>query len=131
MNATVLQWNLHHYGFTKYLAGDVASAMALLREGIMMQHRLLHRLCIAESLERFAWVAADAGQPERAARLFGAADALRTWMGAPLPLGDKPLYDRYLAMARNALDSDSFGRAWAEGAAMTLDQAVAYAQSEG
>jgi hypothetical protein len=59
--------------------------------------------------------------------LFGAADALRKWIGAPLPLGDKPLYDRYLEMTRAALNKDEFDKAWAEGAAMSLDQAVEYA----
>ena len=46
---------------------------------------------------------------------------------APLPLGDKPLYDRHLAQARAALDRLAFDAAWAEGRAMTLDEAVEYA----
>jgi predicted ATPase len=128
-NSVLLSFALHHLGIAKHLLGGEVG-MSLLREALTIQHRALHRLQISESLERFAWIAADTHQPERAARLFGAADALRKWMGAPLPLGDKPLYDRYLEMAHAALDSDAFGQAWAEGAGMTLDQAVAYALAE-
>jgi tetratricopeptide (TPR) repeat protein len=126
-NSALLNWALHHLGITKHLLGDTVNAWLLLHEAITLQHRRTSRLCIAESLERFAWVTADTHQPQRATQLFGAADALRKWMGAPLPLGDKPLYDRYLEMARAALDSDDFGQMWSEGAAMSLDQAVAYA----
>jgi hypothetical protein len=66
-------------------------------------------------------------QPRRAAWLFGAAEAARERIGAPLPPGDRPLYDRHLARARADLDETAFDAAWAEGRAMTLDEAVAYA----
>jgi len=92
-----------------------------------MQHRSLCRLCIAESFERFAWIAADKGQHQRAPILLGAAHALRQWMGAAFPLGDKPLHDRYLAIARAGLNEGEFSKAWAAGEQMTLDDAVAFA----
>jgi hypothetical protein len=126
-NSVILQWCLHQLGFVKHLLGDEASATALLCEGLAMQDRQLHRLCIAESLDRFAWVATDQDRLHRAARLLGAADELRRRMGAPLPLGDKPLYDRYLEAIHAALNNDEFDKAWAEGTALSLDQAVEYA----
>jgi hypothetical protein len=36
-------------------------------------------------------------------------------------------WETSLEMARSVLGEDSFARAWAEGQAMTLEQAVAYA----
>jgi tetratricopeptide (TPR) repeat protein len=130
MNTAILRWCLHHLGFVKHLLGDSASASALLREALTIQHRELHCLCIVESLERFAWIAADQHCAGRATRLFGAAEALRKWMGAPLPLGDKPLFDSYLEKARAALESGEFNQAWAEGVAMTMEQAVDFALSD-
>lgn len=44
--------------------------------------------------------------------------------GAPVR---DPLYQRSLASVRTALDEATFAQAWAEGQAMTLDEAVAYA----
>jgi predicted ATPase len=126
----ILSFTLHHLGFVKHMLGHTEPAMTLLREATSLQCHREKRMYVVETLERFAWIAADTHQPERAARLFGAAEALRKWIGAPLPLGDKPLYDRYLDMTRVALNGDEFSQAWAEGTAMTLDQAVAYALAD-
>jgi hypothetical protein len=40
-------------------------------------------------------------------------------------------YDRYVAAARPQLDETTFAATWAEGQAMTLEQAIAYAEGEG
>jgi hypothetical protein len=37
---------------------------------------------------------------------------------------DQVAHDRYLAVARRQLDEQTFSSAWAEGQAMTMDQAV-------
>jgi predicted neutral ceramidase superfamily lipid hydrolase len=67
------------------------------------------------------------GQPKRAAWLFGAAEALRETSGASIPPVDRADYDRILAAVRAQLDEQTFAAAWAEGRAMTLEQAIAYA----
>jgi hypothetical protein len=66
-------------------------------------------------------------QPARAAHLFGAASALREALGAPLPPPDRPTYDCALESARGQLGKQAFATAWAEGQAMTLEQAIAFA----
>ena len=43
----------------------------------------MNRMYLTESLERFAWIAADTHQPQRAARLFGAGDARTTTHNSP------------------------------------------------
>jgi hypothetical protein len=60
-------------------------------------------------------------EPERAARLWGAAEALRDSLGLPLPPNEHPEYDRSLAAVREALGQETFARAWAAGRAMTLE----------
>jgi predicted ATPase len=122
-----LCWVLHQLGYVRHLQGDDRAASTLLREALTLQRQQQLTLLSIQSLECCAWIAADLHQPQRAARLFGAAEAARERIGAPLPLGDKPMYDRHLARARADLDGLAFDAAWAEGRAMTLDEAVAYA----
>jgi len=44
-----------------------------------------------------------------------------------VPPLDHKLYEHNVSMIRNHLDDTTFAVAWAEGQAMTLDEAVAYA----
>jgi len=60
-----------------------------------------------------------------------AAEALREGIGAPLPPDERPDYDRSLATLREALEGELFAAAWADGKAMTLEQAIERAMAEG
>jgi len=66
---------------------------------------------------------------ERSARLLSAAETLLDTIGLSLAAWPEMRadYDRYVAAARAQLDEATFAAAWAQGRAMTLDQAVAYA----
>ena len=70
-----------------------------------------------------AWRASPAW-PERGrkglARLWGAAEALRRTMSAPLPPADRPDYERSMAAARACLDEVSWEAAFAEGSMSRL-----------
>jgi len=59
--------------------------------------------------------------------LFGAAEALRALIGKPLTRAQLATHDRDVATVERWLEPASFAAAWAEGQAMTLDQAIAYA----
>ena len=107
--------------------GDAASATAHLTESLALRRELGERLGIAECLEGLATVAAGTGQPERAARLLGAAEALREAIGAPLPPVDRPDHDDDDSATRAALGEAAFAAAWAAGRALTVEQAVAEA----
>jgi hypothetical protein len=62
-----------------------------------------------------------------AARLFGAAGALREAVSAPLPSAARALREPYLGTARSRLGEVEWARAWEEGRAMLPEEAVAYA----
>jgi tetratricopeptide (TPR) repeat protein len=122
-----LAWGLHALGFAAYQRGDFAAAQRLLAESLSIFRGTGHRYGLARSLERFAGFALAQQQCERAARLYGAAAGLREAIGAPLgPLGQAEA-DRDLAAIRASLSGTEFARAWAEGGAMTLEQALDYA----
>jgi hypothetical protein len=69
------------------------------------------------------------GQPERAARLWGAAEALLAASGGAQYAYtlDKTLYEQMVAQARAGLTPERWEAVWAEGRAMPQRQAVAYA----
>jgi hypothetical protein len=74
-----------------------------------------------------ARVTAARRQPQRAARLFRAAEELREASGHPLPPVMRAEYERNVAAARAQLGEEAFAAAWAAGRAMTVEQAIAYA----
>ena len=71
-------------------------------------------------------LAAVQAQPGRALRLAGAAAALREALGKSHPHNLRDWLERKLAPARAALGTEA-AAAWAEGQAMGLERAVAYA----
>ena len=77
-----------------------------------------------------AWVAHRRGDPLRAARLLGVADALMAVSGRVRLPDDQADHDAHVALVRSSLGEQAFSTAWAEGRAMTLEQAVAYALEE-
>ncbi len=79
---------------------------------------------IVDCLVGLAGVAGCKGQPERAARLFGAAEALHQAFGTHIEHADRIEYDHNVAATRAQLDEATFTLAWAEGRAMTLEQAI-------
>jgi hypothetical protein len=70
-------------------------------------------------------MAAARGQARHAARLGGAAQALRDALGVPLPPADRADHDRAVLTIREALGEEAFAAAWDVGRAMPLDETVA------
>jgi predicted ATPase/DNA-binding CsgD family transcriptional regulator len=79
-------------------------------------------------LECLGTLAAEAGSHREAARLFGSAAAIRQRMGAVRFKVWNADYEDSLAKLRDALDDKGFDAAWAEGAALSTEEAIAYAQ---
>jgi tetratricopeptide (TPR) repeat protein len=87
-----------------------------------------HPQALPQCLSGMARVALARGRPVRAARLLGATFALWTergpsaWEIEPRARRDR---DRNLAAARAQLETAEFAAAWAEGQAMSTEQAIA------
>ena len=104
--------------------GEYAEARALMVEALPIRVAVGHRRGVPWTLEEFARLALALGQAEPAARLLGAAAVLRHAIGANLPaMGE-------VAAARAALGERRFDECWAQGRAMGLEEAVAYALSD-
>ncbi|MGI8552118.1 MAG: ATP-binding protein [Dehalococcoidia bacterium] len=118
---------LTNLGLVASGAGDLDQAGVLLHEGLAARSELGHAPEQAESLEALMQLAIAGRQPARAARLFGAAEALRAAGDAPLPPVSRARYDRLLAGVQDQLGEQAYLEAWSEGWAMTPAQAIAYA----
>jgi predicted ATPase/class 3 adenylate cyclase/DNA-binding CsgD family transcriptional regulator len=85
-------------------------------------------LYIPDIFECLAVLASEAGSHREAARLFGAAHGIRKSMGAVRFKVDDASCDASVAVLRDAMDEGDFESAWAEGAALSTEEAIAYAQ---
>jgi DNA-binding CsgD family transcriptional regulator len=85
-------------------------------------------LGISDTLECLGTLAGEAGGHREAARLFGGAAALRQRMGAVRFKVWDAGYGASVVALRDALGDEDFESAWAEGAALSTDEAIAYAQ---
>ena len=85
-------------------------------------------LGISDTLESLATLAGDARSHREAARLLGAAHGIRQRMGAVRFKIYDAGYDASVAALRDAMGEEDFDSAWAEGAALSTEEAIAYAQ---
>jgi DNA-binding CsgD family transcriptional regulator len=107
--------------------GDAPRAEDLAHDALRVSASFRVPLGTAIALDRLGAVAADLQSFEEAARLFAAARAIRDRTGAVwLPFIDQS--EGAIAATRAALDAEAFDAAWAEGEAMSVEDAVAYAQ---
>jgi predicted ATPase len=109
--------------------GNHEQARRLLEEGLTYSVEVGDKTDVAYCLEGLAAVAASEDSLVWAARLWGAAEALlETIEVTAVPyVSDRSLYQEQVAAARARLDEQTWVEAWAEGRAMTFEQAVAYA----
>ena len=123
--------SLGNLGNVAFEEGNEVLARALHREGLAIRREVGDRGGLAYSLEGLAHAATSLGNSLRAARIWGAAEQLRSAVGAPLSPTERIHYDPHVAAARAANGDDgTFDRAWQEGRALTLEQAIALALEE-
>jgi tetratricopeptide (TPR) repeat protein len=114
-------------GYVAHGQGDLAKMRACFAESLRICWEVGDRSGIADSLGGIGGAAAMAGQLLRAARLFGASDALLDTIGQVRDVAYAAVYERFVAAVRAQLDEATFAAAYAAGRAMTPEQAIAYA----
>jgi len=107
--------------------GHIAQARPLYRETILEWQNLGHRAAVAHELECFAMIAKAQEEEQRAAQLFGAAEALRENIHIPMTPLERVEYDHEVNDLRNNMDEAAFAKAWADGRTMSMEQAIALA----
>ena len=131
-NTQGISFDLISLGMIAWIRGDYKRAVATFHENLCLWQKLTDTAC-GISLLGLAGVAVQGGESARAARLWGAAEALKESTGIAY---DAPFirsqygYKRLLTTIRDRLGEAAFERARAEGKAMRQDQVVEYALSE-
>jgi predicted ATPase/DNA-binding SARP family transcriptional activator len=121
---------LANLGLVAFEQGDYALALSRHRESLVIRQTLGAKRGFVYSLEGLAMVYRGLGRPDVAARLWGASQAMRESMGAPVPPNELSRYKREMDLVRDELGDQGFQKAYAEGSAMTSEQAVAQALGE-
>ena len=116
-------------GFIALDGEDLARAATIFEEALRTLRTLRDRVGIFHCLLGAASVAGWRGEPDRAARLWGAAEALGETAAVPLipMIRSRYDYEGYVAAARSQLGQEAFEAAWAEGRTMTPEEAIDYA----
>ena len=112
-------------GWIAVISGDFDQAQDSLAEALRLNQIGGQRLGIARGLEAFAALAAARQQPERAARLAGAACQLRESLGHGTGIG--PRIEEVLEFARGRLGTSAAAALFAEGREVTAEDAVGFA----
>jgi predicted ATPase/class 3 adenylate cyclase len=117
---------LFNLGSTALSQNDYGRAQTLFVQCLRLSREQGRRTFMIGCLVCLAQVAAVFGQAEKAARLFGASDAQDEARGRLLNPADRK---EHVAAVRAQLGEAPFNAAWAEGRAMTLEQAAELAMS--
>ena len=126
-NKFVIAASLRLLGRVASAQGDYGGAVELYKESLTHYQKLGGSLGISECFEGLAEVAVAQEQPERATRLYGAAEGQLETISEPIPPTERYDYDRNVASIRAELGEDGFAAAWAEGRAMSMEEAAEFA----
>jgi DNA-binding CsgD family transcriptional regulator len=108
--------------------GEVEPAERDARDALALAAGIKAHLLIPDNLECLAVLAGQGGSHREAARLFGAAEAIRLRIGTVRFKVHDASHHGSVAALRDAMGEQDFESAWAEGAALATEQAIGYAQ---
>lgn len=111
--------------------GDHDGAAVGLRESLEIAAKDLSFACVVPvCLAQLATLASVQGEAERAATLFAVAEPLQEPVGFRFYPAIRSEFDRDVAAAQVGVDKETWRKAWQEGRATTLEEAVNYALDE-
>lgn len=107
---------------------DVEQAEGDCHQALALQKEHGDKRGVVDSLEALAGLAAAQESYTEAARLLAAAESLREAIGYVRYPVDRSAYEADLTLLRDGLGEQALEAAWAEGAALSLEEAVGYAE---
>jgi non-specific serine/threonine protein kinase len=117
-------------GVAATLRGEPKRAEALIKESLAIGSEVENKGDLADALESLAGAVGLLGKHRQAARLWGAAAALREATGWHWWAAERRLLEPQLIAARSRMDEADWEAAFEEGKAMNLEEAVRYALSD-
>jgi len=121
---------LSNLAFTVYRKGQYDRSKRLEQQYLRQMFEIGANHQALTGMASLAGPLAKQGESVKAARLLGASTSLLAELGADFEPVDRPFIIEFTADVRAQLDEATFEAAWAEGQAMTLEQAIVYALDE-
>jgi predicted ATPase/class 3 adenylate cyclase len=118
----ILALCLINMGWTRLALFDAAAADEAFEEALQLLTEIKDTVGMARVLEGLSGAALVAGDPERAAVLFGAAEGARRSVGAGLWVPDMPTHQRTEAAIREAIGDERYESLWAEGTTLSPEE---------
>jgi predicted ATPase/DNA-binding CsgD family transcriptional regulator len=115
---------LSSLGYIAQHRGDYRQARALHQEGLRLFQDVGEQEGCITCLAGLAGVATSQGAIQRAARIFGAVEALHEAIQCPAPAVDQLEREHNVGVIRAQLAAPTFQSAWATGRTLTLEQAI-------
>jgi predicted ATPase/class 3 adenylate cyclase len=122
-----LPWPLIILSYVAQHQADYAQASAHIREALALVREFGHQRGCISCLPAVAGIVGGAGEPDKAIRLLSAAETMLESLHETWGPDQKREFERTLDTVRATVDEMTWETAWAEGAAMTLEQAMAFA----
>jgi predicted ATPase/class 3 adenylate cyclase/DNA-binding CsgD family transcriptional regulator len=123
-----LLWALTTRARVAIAAGEPGQAERDAHDALVRAADMQARSGVADTLECLAALTGAGGSAREAARLFGAAHAIRQRIGEVRFKIYDAGYQASVAALRDELGENGFDSAWAEGAALSTEDAIAYAR---
>ncbi len=108
--------------------GEPEQAERDIRGALVCASDIQARTGVADILECLADLSRDDGSPRGSVRLFGAAQGIRECIGEVRFAIYDAGYEASAAALRQTMGEDDFINAWAEGTALSVEEAISYAQ---
>jgi hypothetical protein len=120
---------LSELGHVARITGKTAEAKELYRQSLRHFQDQGNRAAIAHELECFAFLAIAEEEPQRAANLLGAAEALRERIKASMQYLEHLEYEDAITRLRTMLMEEELNSLWTEGRTFSMEQAIKFALS--
>jgi DNA-binding CsgD family transcriptional regulator len=114
----------HGYATVTQAQGDLPRALALYRESMHYWRQIGDDGSVAICLEGIASALCAAGVPVQAARLLGAAQALREAIDSPIPCNALASYGGLVRSVRDCLGESAFNDAWLAGHRLSGEEVI-------
>jgi len=122
---------LHNLGYIALRHRDTKRARALFQESLGLARGQGIDRDVVFALAGLVGASAGDMEPQWGARLFGAVEALLSRIEIRLEPAERADFEPSVSDVRARMTTEAFAAAWAEGRAMTLEQAIEYALAGG
>jgi predicted ATPase/DNA-binding NarL/FixJ family response regulator len=122
---------LQNLGHVLSRRGEHAEALSYFLESVMLFRALGHKVGVAACLAGLAGMELDQGRPRVAVCLLGSAERIMEALGTMLAAADRAAWERTSTEAAAAIGAAAFDEARAEGAELSVDEALALVTQNG